>query len=233
MNPRPVSTLRQETPAATRIAQALTKIGIALKATAWQGSERSGLTPTQGQALGLLTRQGMESPRMRDLAEELGVTPASASEVVTALVKKGLLRKVKDAADGRSTRVKLTTRGKRAAEDAASWGDFLSEAASWLPPEHAGVMVESLLRMIKLMQDDGRIAAARMCPTCVHFRAFQHTDAQRPHHCALLNSALGCEHLRVDCDEHVAMDAAKEKETWARFVGVPVTMTVSAMEKNV
>ena len=84
--------LPPDQPLDKRVTIGLAKIGIALKQQAWAEAGGRGLTPTQGQVLALL-RANRDGLRLRALAEQLGVTAATASDSVTALHRKGLVDK--------------------------------------------------------------------------------------------------------------------------------------------
>jgi DNA-binding MarR family transcriptional regulator len=69
------------------------------------------LTTSQAQALRLVILDGPQ--RIGSLARQLGVTMATASRTVDALVATGLVRREADPQDARAVRVVLTARGKR------------------------------------------------------------------------------------------------------------------------
>jgi DNA-binding MarR family transcriptional regulator len=79
------------------------------------------LTTTQAQALRHVVLDGPQ--RIGALAKQLGVTMATASRSVDALVQAGLVRRDDDPADARAVRVVLTARGKR--EHRVRYGRFV------------------------------------------------------------------------------------------------------------
>src|SRR5215207_10788390 len=99
--------LTPDEPLDRRVTIGLAKIGIALKQQAWAEAGGRGLTPTQGQALALL-RATPGGLRLGELAGQLGVTAATTSDSVGALVRKGLVTKAALAGDGRAVVVRLT-----------------------------------------------------------------------------------------------------------------------------
>ncbi len=68
---------------------------------------------TSPQALALRTIVLEQSLRIGALAEELGVTDATASRTVDALASRGLVRREADPDDARAVRVTATPRGRR------------------------------------------------------------------------------------------------------------------------
>ena len=69
------------------------------------------LTTSQAQALRLIILDGPQ--RIGSLARELGVTMATASRTVDALVAAGLVEREADPRDARAVRVMLTARGRK------------------------------------------------------------------------------------------------------------------------
>lgn len=69
------------------------------------------LTTSQAQALRLVILDGPQ--RVGSLAKQLGVTMATASRTVDALVTAGLVRREPDPLDARAVRVVLTARGRK------------------------------------------------------------------------------------------------------------------------
>jgi DNA-binding MarR family transcriptional regulator len=79
------------------------------------------LTTSQAQALRLVILDGPQ--RVGSLAKELGVTMATASRTVDALVAAGLVRREPDPQDARAVRVVLTARGRK--EHQVRYGRFV------------------------------------------------------------------------------------------------------------
>jgi DNA-binding MarR family transcriptional regulator len=76
-----------------------------------EGASTHELTTTQALALRVAATEGPQ--RMGALAVRLGVTVATASRTVDALVAAGLVRREPDPADARAVRVVPTARGRR------------------------------------------------------------------------------------------------------------------------
>jgi DNA-binding MarR family transcriptional regulator len=208
--------LPPDEPLARRVTTGLAKVGIALKAQAWAEAGGRGLTPTQGQVLALL-RASPGGLRPGALADQLGVTAATTSDSVAALVRKGLVAKEPLPGDGRAVLVRLTPAGTREAAAAAAWPDFLLEAVDELSPAEQAAFLRGLVTMIRTLQARGRIPVARMCVSCQFFRPFRHDDPARPHHCAFVDAPFGDGELRLDCPDHAAAPAEQAERTWRVF----------------
>ncbi len=203
---------------AERVAQALGRISTALRSHAWEEAGERGLTPTQAHILSYLRFRGRQGARVSEVAEALVVTPATASESVDALVRKGLVRKERVAEDGRARRLVLTPAGRREAARVASWPDLLLRAVRSLPEAEQAALLRVLLKTIRYLQKAGRIPVSRMCLTCRFFRPYVHPDPQAPHHCDFVDAPFGDGLLRVDCQDHEPASPQQEEENWRQFL---------------
>jgi DNA-binding MarR family transcriptional regulator len=76
------------------------------------------VTPQQAETLQLISERGAISTSV--LASLLGIDPSTASRNLAGLERAGLVSRKKAPDDGRQTDVRLTPRGRRAAETVAS-----------------------------------------------------------------------------------------------------------------
>ncbi len=74
------------------------------------------LSPHQARGLGVIRSAGGEGLRLGVLAERLRVAPRSVTELVDALVAKGLVERVPDPADRRAVVVRVTGAGAELSE---------------------------------------------------------------------------------------------------------------------
>lgn len=198
------------------LATGLAKLGLALRHEAWKSGAARGLSPTQAQLLVALERA--PGRRLGELAAELGLNEATTSEAVGALVAKKLARKTRARDDARALSLVATAAGRREASRARQWPDHFLAALDGLAPEEQGVMLRALTKIIRNLQEEGRIPVARMCASCRFFRPHAHADSARPHHCAFVDAAFGERELRLECAEHAAAGEAERNTAWQRFV---------------
>src|SRR5690606_6973739 len=76
------------------------------------------VTPQQAETLQLIAERGALSTST--LATFLGIDPSTASRNLSGLQKRGLIARQKGSDDGRQTDVRLTPRGRRAAQSVGS-----------------------------------------------------------------------------------------------------------------
>jgi hypothetical protein len=120
--------------------------------------------------------------------------------------------------------VQLTPEGSALASRVAGWADFMMAAVDVLNPHEQHVVLVSLVKMIRALQQRGQIPISRMCVTCQFFRANVYNDRVNPHHCNLVDAPFGPLQLRVDCPEHQVADPELEKQNWSRFSGENLTV---------
>lgn len=200
---------------ASRIAQGLHKVGIALKSHEWAESGPAGLTPTQGEILAILEARGPQ--RLSEVAAQLAVTPATASDAVSALAAKGFVVKRKAAGDARALAIGLTARGKQRARRAAQWPGVLAGAVDSLSPGEQEVFHRGLIKMIRTLQDRGQIPVARMCVNCTFFRPGVYPGLPSPHHCDFVGAAFGDGDLRIDCTDFKPAATAEGWQQWLQI----------------
>lgn len=191
-----------------RLLTGLLRVGVAFKTDSNREAGSVGLSPLQGQVLSCLLRTPREL-RLSDLADEIGVRPATASEAVKALETKRLLRKKPSSQDGRALALVLTASGRRMATECSAWPDFLLASLAALSAADQEILLRVLVGIVRDLQRDGRIRVARVCPSCRFFRPNAHAGEARPHHCEFADSAFGDRHLRVDCTDWQAADAGR------------------------
>lgn len=116
-------------------------VAIAARSLADAGEE---ITLTQYRALLILASRGPQS--IAALAEELAVTPPTASRLCERLVRKGLVRRRTDRRDRRQVRITLTEAGR-----------LLIDAVT----EHRRKEIAALLSSIPAAERPGLVAALR------------------------------------------------------------------------
>lgn len=200
-----------------RVAQGLGKIATAMRHDAWRDAMPRGVTPTQAQVLSVLAhrRHSNQSTSLTDIALALAVTPATASDAVSTLVAKGLLNKARR---GRRIELRLTAEGRRLASRLSGWPDFLVESLDQLDATEQAVFLRSLVKMIRWLQDHGRIPVQRMCVECQYFSPHAHADPVKPHHCEFVDAPLGDGDLRLDCPDQQPLEADHRVRIYQLFV---------------
>ena len=111
------------------------------------------ITMTQMQIMGCVLFSPEKSVRVRDISEELGITPGGISQQVDTLVKMGLLERKPDEKDRRAVCITLSEKG----EEINQWVDqFLSNLFQKLladvPEEKRWVFAEVLDSMYQTLE---------------------------------------------------------------------------------
>ena len=208
----------QTEPLTRRVATGLGKISLAIKSRAWKEAGVRRITPLQAQTLTILRMRLKSTATVSEIGEELAVALPTASEVLRVLELRGLIKKQRSKADARTVMVSLTSKGRRKADVAAGWPDFLAAAAAVLPHAEQESLLRALIKMIRTLQEQGDIPIAKMCVTCKFFHPNVHEEKERPHHCELVNAPFGDRLLRIECPEHQVAEKKERDHTWERFM---------------
>lgn len=217
--PSPPAASWSDTPAtAERVVVLVERIASVLRAEAWRAAAAEGLTPTQAELLTLLAARA-PGRRLGWLAQQLSITPATASDAVTTLVAKGWVKKSPAADDARAVALAPTRAGRALARRLAKSAGMVRAGAAALPASVQEQLLAGLLTWVGELQRNEAFPALRTCVTCEHFEPHAHPDAAAPHHCHLVGAALPATMLRVDCAEHQPAAPALQRQRWQALQG--------------
>lgn len=172
-----------------------------MRSQAWSRALAEGLTPTQADILSLLHSRPA-ALRLSVIAEQLAISPATASDSVSTLVSKGLVEKIKAHDDRRAISLSLSRKGQELADNFANAGQFLSLSLAMLDPKDRSDLLALLVKLIKAMQERGDIPAMRMCITCDYYRPNEDAASGLPHYCNLVKAPFADDSLKIDCADH-------------------------------
>jgi len=182
-------------PLEKRLADGLARLAAVARQLDWQAGEELGLSPTQADILRFVaSRPG--GARLTAAAAHVGIRKATASDAVTALVRKALLQKQADPEDGRAIALKATAKGKRIA---AQWPPSFEPLLEGLSGIEQETLLALVIKMIRQLQQRGLIAPQRTCVSCRHFRENEAPGSKALHYCALVDAPMAEHHLRIDC----------------------------------
>lgn len=206
-------------PLTEKLGHLLSRLTVAMRADKWDATASLGLNPTQGQILLLLFRRNV-ALRLSEIAEELAVSSPTVSDSVASLVEKEYVTKKRARDDSRALAVTLTPKGRKRVSKIEESDDAVQLAIDALGPEEQVQLFRSLVRIVRELQQHGRIPVGRMCVTCRYFVPNRYKNAERPHHCSLVGVAFGDKTIRSDCAEHEAAPVEVAEENWRVFTGV-------------
>lgn len=207
---------RISVPLQQALASALRRLAQLAHTSSWDQWASQRLTPTQRKILELLASR-RESLTLSAVAQELGVTPATASDSLTALETKGLVKKRRSHVDGRALAIMLTPEGRRSVTALAALPDPLQSAFAALSGPEQEVFYRSAIKMIRGLQESGSLPVSRMCVRCRYFDPFRYPDSATPHHCHLVGAPFADRHLRIDCPDQEFNEREAQDVLWMRF----------------
>lgn len=185
-------------PLVQRLADGLTRLAAVARQLDWQAADSAGLSPTQADILRFVASRP-KGVRLTAAAAHAGIRKATASDAVTTLENKSMLRKQADATDGRAIALQTTTKGRRIAQE---WPPGFRPVIEGLTENEQELLLALVIKMIRQLQQRELIAPQRTCVTCRHFRENVAPDTSTPHFCAFVGAPMAERHLRVDCPEH-------------------------------
>jgi len=187
-----------------KIVAALDWAGEALGVLARRAAAAHGLSVTQMRVLARLYAGPPPEALTSELARELDVSGPTVSDALTALRRKGLVKRSADPADRRRQVLRLTASGRSAGLAVSRWTAPAEVATSDIPQADGEALLSTLLDVLARMEAAGLISVTRACTTCAHFSRDKATG--RPVlHCGYFGSTLRPSDLRVDCAQHAAL----------------------------
>lgn len=186
----------------SKIAAAIERLSQAYRVLLWRKNKEHTLSPIQIQILVFLLQHGKALSTVGQLAREFSLTPATVSDAINSLAKKGLAIREKKDSDQRIISVLLTAQGRKTARKLSTWADIVRERISQIEADDKLAVMQFLMQLIDSLQQEGVITVARMCITCNYFQMNSHPKSDSPYRCQLLNKPLARSELRLDCLEH-------------------------------
>jgi DNA-binding MarR family transcriptional regulator len=133
-----------------RFARALLAVARGLGRIARERARAGDVTPQQAETLQLVAERGALSTST--LAALLGIDPSTASRNLTGLEKAGLIARQKGSDDGRQTDVRLTPRGRRAAQSVGSGAtSAFASLLDRVPRSDRARVVDALEVLVKVL----------------------------------------------------------------------------------
>jgi DNA-binding MarR family transcriptional regulator len=203
-------------PVLTRLREGFERVALVLRADLWAAAGDAGLNPAQAQVLALLAARPA-GLRPKEIAAHLAVTAPSMADTLSALARKGYVKRTPDPVDARAVIARLTEDGRALGQALAAATSQVMAALARLSPGEQADLLLTQIKLIRTLQQAGAIPLQRMCVSCRHFRPNAHPDAAKPHHCAFVNAPIGTRDLRLDCGEHEAADPDVQAATWTSF----------------
>ncbi len=144
-----------------RFARAVQTVARGLGRISRERARADEVTPQQAETLQLISERGAVSTST--LATLLGIDPSTASRNLAGLQDAGLVTRKKASDDGRQTDVRLTPKGKRAADAvAASSAQALSNVLEKINRGDRQKVLDALDALAKAIEDQGTNGPARI-----------------------------------------------------------------------
>lgn len=186
----------QETNLSNKIVAGLERISEAFKVLLWEKAKLLGLSPIQIQILVFINYHKIEFCNVSHLAKEFNVTKPTISDVVKALLKKGLIEKVYASSDSRSYAITLSDAGKTMVIETENFAQPLKNQLNGIDDADLESTFKTLSELIFKLNKIGVLTVQRTCFAC---RFYQKNN--NLHYCNLLEKELLNTEIRIDCGE--------------------------------
>lgn len=180
-----------------KILNGLERLAESLKALLWEKAKAHGISPIQIQILLFVPDHHPDLSNVSNLAKEFNVTKATISDAVKVLLQKGLLEKDLSPVDNRRYNLAITPTGKKLVNDLSEYSLPVQEEIGTFEKHELASLFRTLSKLIYQLNQSGVIQVQRTCYTCAHYRG----DRKSRHYCALLETKLKSEEIRLDCPE--------------------------------
>ncbi|MER3400741.1 MAG: MarR family transcriptional regulator [Thermoflexus sp.] len=188
----------------SRLALALYRIGQAVQMMLRRRAQAHGLSAAQLQALLFLAHARPGVRTVSGLAQRLGATMATASEVADALERKGLIARAPWPAHRRTIILRLTPQGEALVPTLEGALEDLEGLLRDLPEPDQIALERILQEVVRRLAAAGHVAIYEMCWGCAFFRPHAHPDDPRgPHHCAFMNAPLPEADTYTECPDFI------------------------------
>ena len=206
------------TPAQQReqAAAGLEQLAALVRAQSWRTDETPSLPPTQAAVLRMLA--GLpEGLRAGQMAERLGISPASLSDSLKALEAKTWIRRVADPQDGRASLVRLSAKGRALSRRLTHPAQGMSALLRDLDEADVGQLLRVTQLLVAQAQQQGLATGLRTCLGCRFFQPYASGRSDQPHVCGFLGQPFGDADLRADCAEQEAAEEEQISANRLRF----------------
>ena len=137
-----------------RFARALLAVARGLGRIARERARAGDVTPQQAETLQLIAERGALSTST--LATLLGIDPSTASRNLSGLERAWLIARQKGSDDGRQTDVRLTPRGRRAAQAVSNGAaSAFASLLDRVPRSDRAKVVDALEILVKVLDQTG------------------------------------------------------------------------------
>ena len=137
-----------------RFARALLAVARGLGRIARERARAGDVTPPQAETLQLIAERGALSTST--LATLLGIDPSTASRNLSGLERAGLIARQKGSDDGRQTDVRLTPRGRRAAQSVGNGAtSAFASLLDRVPRGERARVIDALELLVKVLDQTG------------------------------------------------------------------------------
>lgn len=158
-----------------------------------------GLSPLQLQILEYVGRNMKENCNASFISEEFDIKKSTISDSIKVLEQKGMIKREKDIEDGRVLYVILTAKGRELIGGFMGYFSNIEGDLNNIPEEQKIMVLDFIIKLIKLMHKKGIIQTAKICINCSNFYENKEMGSDKPHYCAFANVYMSDGDFNLNC----------------------------------
>jgi len=187
-----------------KVVRGIEILNIIVRHLIWKTSKQVRLSPIQIHFILFLRKKPEKFRKITFLSSEFHLTPATVSNAINSLIKKGIIARKNDPYDRRVYYLYLTERGRKIANTLAQWNKSLKAVVSRLNYEDKRSFFKFFLRLIQSLFKDGAIDQVRICPLCGHLVKLAPKKAgNKIFKCLLTGKYMTLEKVELDCSFYI------------------------------
>ncbi len=185
---------------------ALERIYQAFRSMLWDYAKQRNLSPIQIQFLLYLASKPSEQRRVTNLAYDYNLTPATVSDAVKTLERKGLVERQTSPQDKRVHILNLTEKGRECTVILSRWQDVLLDQIAKFPTKTKESVILFLLRLVESLKEANIISEVKTCLSCQYFQQQEGKNNELEFRCLLRDVCLTFNDLKFDCPNYRAKE---------------------------
>ena len=181
------------------IVLALERVSQVFRTLLWDNSKQKKLSPIQIQFLVYIAAHSKKYSSVSEIARTFNLTPATVSDAIKSLERKGLVQKIVSRRDGRKFPISLTKAGLSMANNLSNWYDPLMDHIQNFPNETREAVLIFLLQLIESLKKHQLLEEIKTCLSCRYFARQTDSNIEQTSYCLLRKVPLNNSALRLNC----------------------------------
>ncbi|MBN2366736.1 MAG: MarR family transcriptional regulator [Calditrichaeota bacterium] len=172
-----------------------------IRSLLWEHAKKEQLSPIQIQMLVYLSGRTTRASTVSEIARQFNLTPATTSDALRVLTRKGLVKKSIDKADKRIVHLSLTPEGNHLTGILSQWTNPILEELQHFSRENREMVLIFFLKFLENLRKKNILKELHICFSCAYFRPDKTADSG---YCILRNLSLKNTDIQLNCSNYVS-----------------------------